>query len=229
MLGKIVGHNIIGFDLPYLLKSSIIHGAKAHIALLPKGRYWPDIMFDTMLYWTQNGFNKYISLSELAQTLGCETDKSDSGKDFYTFDRDKQDEYLSKDLNLSDFIFGKFNDTASICDRHLIIDIETAPLDLETLEGMIPPFDREMCSAPSNYKDKEKIEAYIDREEAKHRAKIIDKAQLDPRYSIPIAIGYKWSDGEIELDYGSPKNLLNNFWEITGEFWQGEMKLRGAV
>jgi hypothetical protein len=230
MLGKIVGHNIHGFDLPYLLRSTAIHGAEAHTALLPRNRgYWPDNWFDTMKYWTAGNYKEYISLNNLASTLGCNFTKDESGKDFYTFPRAKQEQYLENDLQLTDFIFTRFNEAFNICDDYLIIDIETAPLSEEALDDLIPKFDRSSCKAPSTWKDEEKIKNYINNKELEHRSKFIDKAGLDPRYSVPVAIGYKWSHGDIAMDFGQPKALLDTFWQRTGKFWQGEMEKHNEI
>lgn len=46
-----VGHNLIGFDLPFLWKRAMIHGIKppAHFPRNPKP--WSELVVDTMLLW----------------------------------------------------------------------------------------------------------------------------------------------------------------------------------
>ena len=61
---KIVGHNIAGFDLPYIKKRSIIHGVKINLPFNAKP--WSDEIFDTMLKWDAK---KFISMDKLARVL----------------------------------------------------------------------------------------------------------------------------------------------------------------
>jgi hypothetical protein len=46
---------------------------------------------------------------------------------------------------------------------------------------------------------------------------------------VPVAIGYKWSHGDIAMDFGQPKALLDTFWQRTGKFWQGEMEKHNEI
>lgn len=75
-----VGHNIIGFDIPFLTKRALVLGVK-----LPPEHIWPrslkpwdNKVFDTM---TQLGSGKeFISLDNLARNLGIKGKGNTTGK-----------------------------------------------------------------------------------------------------------------------------------------------------
>lgn len=75
-----VGHNIIGFDIPFLTKRALVLGVK-----LPPEHIWPrslkpwdNKVFDTM---TQLGNGKeFISLDNLARNLGLKGKGNTTGK-----------------------------------------------------------------------------------------------------------------------------------------------------
>src|SRR5688572_8585619 len=62
----------------------------------------------------------------------------------------------------------------------ITFDIETAPLPDEQIAPFVPEF-----SAPSNYKDPEKIKAYIEGE----KVKWLEQAALSPLTGRVVAIG----------------------------------------
>lgn len=64
---KIIGHNIAGFDLPYLRKRAIIHGIPMNLPFDAKP--WDEKIYDTMLKWD---VKKSISMDKLARVLGIE-------------------------------------------------------------------------------------------------------------------------------------------------------------
>lgn len=76
----LVGHNIIGFDIPFLTKRALVLGVK-----LPPEYIWPrslkpwdNKVFDTM---TQLGSGKdFISLDNLARNLGIKGKGNTTGK-----------------------------------------------------------------------------------------------------------------------------------------------------
>lgn len=76
----LVGHNIIGFDIPFLTKRALVLGVK-----LPAWHIWPrslkpwdNRVFDTM---TQLGNGKeFISLDNLARNLGIKGKGNTTGK-----------------------------------------------------------------------------------------------------------------------------------------------------
>ena len=62
---KIVGHNIIDFDMEFLKKRAIIHGVKIELPFLASK--YDSIFFDTMTKWSTQ---KRISADKLARALG---------------------------------------------------------------------------------------------------------------------------------------------------------------
>ncbi len=65
-----VGHNIAGFDLPFLFKRAVILRIKPP-AIIPFGaKPWDDAVFDTMMRWC--GTQDRISLDNLCAALGEE-------------------------------------------------------------------------------------------------------------------------------------------------------------
>lgn len=76
----LVGHNIIGFDIPFLTKRALVLGVK-----LPPEHIWPrslkpwdNKVFDTMLQ-IGNG-KEFISLDNLARNLGIKGKGNTTGK-----------------------------------------------------------------------------------------------------------------------------------------------------
>jgi 3'-5' exonuclease len=65
------GHNIAGFDLPFLKHRSIINGIKPPLALLKamRARPWDDYIADTMLMWSAER-DKRVSMDKLCKALG---------------------------------------------------------------------------------------------------------------------------------------------------------------
>ena len=226
-INRIVGHNIFGFDLSYMTHATTYLGAQGHSYLQPaKGKFWPDIFYDTMA-WHQAGRigAKYVSLNKLAKAFGLEG-KEENGKNFHLWERSKQEEYLENDIVLANAVFERINETWNVCDNWMVFDIETAPKTLEELQDIIPPFDRDNVVVPKTHKKQEAIDAYIDKAEDSYWPDILDKAALDAITSVPVAIGYRHTDGSIELDFGDPVALCNRFWENCAKVWHNEVSER---
>ena len=220
MLRKIVGHNIIGFDLPYLDQADMIHGGSGHDFLNARG-YWSDFFFDTMRRWHMRDM---ISLDKLAKALGHPSGKNGNGKHFHALSDDEKEEYLTNDLKLVEFVFNKMNNGKRVCDEAIIFDIETAPLRDDVIESLIPEFNPDSVKV-GNLKDPAKIEEKIEQARDNHLQSYIDKAGLDPRFSIPCAIGYIIS-GKVELHFDEPKELINRFWKVCGQVWSHNMEVK---
>ena len=77
-----ITHNGLNFDLPFLIKRSIIKGIKPsqQFNLI---RYRTDFVFDTMAVWSNWDYKKSIKLDLLAKVLNVGS-KSGSGKDVFT-------------------------------------------------------------------------------------------------------------------------------------------------
>jgi len=71
---KWVGHNVLGFDLPFLLRRSLILGCRVPESLRPRlgSRYWPDFWVDTMDVWKAGDYRATISLDRFCKASGLE-------------------------------------------------------------------------------------------------------------------------------------------------------------
>tara|TARA_R110000824_G_scaffold282148_2_gene470434 strand:- start:1549 stop:2217 length:669 start_codon:yes stop_codon:yes gene_type:complete len=99
------GHNVLGFDLPFLLRRSVIVGVSVPSFLRPKlgGRYWPDFWLDTMEVWKAGDYRATISLDRFCKASGLEG-KNGSGEFFgKLFKEDKLQaiEYLENDIKIT--------------------------------------------------------------------------------------------------------------------------------
>ena len=72
---EIVGHNIIGFDLPFIFQRCLVNGV-AGAPFVNLGEYSPRGVFDTMLRWWLGARNR-VSLDDLAWVLGLQSSKTD--------------------------------------------------------------------------------------------------------------------------------------------------------
>ena len=99
-----VGFNVFHFDLPFLVRRSMIKGVLVPPQLLPKNnRYWPDFFIDLMQSWQCGDYREMISLDRFAKALGHEG-KNGSGKHFAQLlkeDEAAASAYLEQDLNLT--------------------------------------------------------------------------------------------------------------------------------
>lgn len=65
-----IGHNIAGFDLPFIFHRAIINGVPLPAGFPIHPKPWGDECFDTMTYWA--GPRDRISLDNLCRALGIE-------------------------------------------------------------------------------------------------------------------------------------------------------------
>jgi hypothetical protein len=63
-----VGHNLVGFDLPFLWKRAIVHGIRPSFHLPRDPKPWSEQVYDTMLQWA--GARGTISMDRLCRVLG---------------------------------------------------------------------------------------------------------------------------------------------------------------
>ncbi len=100
-----VGHNIAGFDVPFIIRRSWFHGLRVPMeTLFPQGRYLNDRRFvDTMkTFQCGNAREDFISLDRLAKFMGLAGKTEDIGKDFgkiLASDANRAIAYLTQDLN----------------------------------------------------------------------------------------------------------------------------------
>jgi len=81
----IVGHNILEFDLRFILKRSIINRVRPTVAL-SFAKYRSQPVFDTMCEWECWSYGSRISLDRLAFVLSLPSSKSDNVNGSRIFD-----------------------------------------------------------------------------------------------------------------------------------------------
>jgi hypothetical protein len=67
---RMIGHNIYGFDLPFLVRRSWKYGIPVPEWILERGRYWSPVFIDTMQVWCVGGRDTFASLNTLARFFG---------------------------------------------------------------------------------------------------------------------------------------------------------------
>jgi hypothetical protein len=68
----LIGHNILDFDLPFLIKRSIINRVKP--PQISFRRYQKNLIYDTMWEWSLWGHR--ISLNDVAEAIGVQSSKT---------------------------------------------------------------------------------------------------------------------------------------------------------
>ncbi len=106
-----VGHNILDFDLKFIMKRGIIHGVKPSVPI-NFARYRHNVVYDTMWEWER--WSKRISLDKLAYILSLPTSKTtmDGSQVYEYYKRGKIDEiceYCMRDTELVRKIYRKIN------------------------------------------------------------------------------------------------------------------------
>jgi hypothetical protein len=98
---ELVGHNIIGFDLPFIFQRCLVHCISAR-PLVDLGEYRVRGVFDTMHAWWL-GAKRFVSLDDIAWALGIESSKTataEGSKVFELYQSGKLAEI--RDYNLND-------------------------------------------------------------------------------------------------------------------------------
>lgn len=102
---RIIGHNVIVFDLPFLIRRGLFYGIAPPVSLMNQlDSYRPQNVVDTMRYWQfGNRGEQTVSLDKLAQFFGT-TRKNGCGALFYkkffgsATERTESIEYLYNDI-----------------------------------------------------------------------------------------------------------------------------------
>jgi len=109
------GHNIKGFDIPYLAKRYIINGLKVPKGLNTLGKKpWEITHLDTMEMWKFGSYNN-ISLQVIASSLGieCKSTEYNGGSlhliDAKDLDFNKLVEYCESDVLATYQIYKRIN------------------------------------------------------------------------------------------------------------------------
>jgi hypothetical protein len=81
---ELVGHNIIGFDLPFIFQRCLVHCISAR-PLVDLREYNVRGVFDTMHHWWL-GAKRFVSLDDIAWALGIESSKTAAVEGSKVFD-----------------------------------------------------------------------------------------------------------------------------------------------
>ena len=98
---ELVGHNIIGFDLPFIFQRCLVQGMQVR-PFVNLGEYNVRGVFDTMHRWWL-GAKRHVSLDDIAWALGIESSKTsevEGSKVFDLYQAGKLD--LIREYNLND-------------------------------------------------------------------------------------------------------------------------------
>ena len=97
---ELVGHNIIGFDLPFIFQRCLVHCISAR-PLVDLAEYRVRGVFDTMHAWWL-GAKRFVSLDDIAWALGIESSKTataEGSKVFELYQAGKLGEIREYNLN----------------------------------------------------------------------------------------------------------------------------------
>jgi len=83
-IDELVGHNIIGFDLPFIFQRCLVNCIPAK-PLIDLGEYRVRGVFDTMHHWWL-GARRNVSLDDIAWALGIESSKTATAEGSKVFD-----------------------------------------------------------------------------------------------------------------------------------------------
>ena len=107
-----VGFNSQGFDLPFLMRRSMILQVPVPEGLKPVPRYWPHFFKDLMDMWKAGDWKATISLDRFCKAAGLPGKNGDGARfqELYETDQPKALDYLMNDLAitkaLSDHLLG---------------------------------------------------------------------------------------------------------------------------
>jgi 3'-5' exonuclease len=110
---KFCGHNIAGFDLPFLKHRAIIHGIKPSKSLwhAMNAKPWDNCIADTMLMWSPDS-QKRASMDKLCKALSIQGKNGFDGSmvaDTWTVDPHKVIEYCKDDVMRTRAIYKRIN------------------------------------------------------------------------------------------------------------------------
>jgi hypothetical protein len=97
---ELVGHNILGFDLPFIFQRCLVNCISAR-AMVDLGEYRVRGVFDTMHHWWL-GAKRNVSLDDIAWALGIESSKTataEGSKVFELYQAGKLEEIREYNLN----------------------------------------------------------------------------------------------------------------------------------
>lgn len=116
---KLVGHNIKGFDLPYIIKKSILYSLELPRQLhLHKVKPWENCLIDTYEVWKAGGWSS-AALAHLCLLLGIKNPKDDMnagevGAAFYAGRIEEIKNYCEEDIEAAGSLMLKFANMSPI-------------------------------------------------------------------------------------------------------------------
>lgn len=98
---EIVGHNILGFDLPFIFQRCLVNGIRVR-PFVDLSEFHVRGVFDTMHHWWM-GSKRLISLDDIAWALGIESSKTAEAEGSKVFDMYHADKLAEiREYNLND-------------------------------------------------------------------------------------------------------------------------------
>lgn len=76
----LIGHNIAGFDLPFIWKQAVIYQIKPPFWFPKNPKFWDNGIYDTMMQWDSKNF---VSMDKLCKILGLPGKEGISGADVW--------------------------------------------------------------------------------------------------------------------------------------------------
>ena len=99
---ELIGHNIIGFDLPFIFQRCLVHCISTQ-PFVNLAEYNVRGVFDTMHHWWLGDRRRRVSLDDLAWTLGIESSKTADAEGSKVFDLYQAGKLLQiREYNLND-------------------------------------------------------------------------------------------------------------------------------
>lgn len=93
-----------------------------------------------------------------------------------------------------------------------VFDIETAPIDRETILADAEPFDCDSVKT-GNRKDPVLVAGYVMQQKARYERDLVEKAALDARTGIVLCAGFYYPEkDEFSIIEGEEKSVLSEFW-----------------
>ncbi|MDQ1637645.1 MAG: 3-5 exonuclease [Pyrinomonadaceae bacterium] len=98
---ELVGHNLIGFDLPFIFQRCLVHCISAK-PLVNLSEFRVQGVFDTMHHWWL-GAKRFVSLDDIAWALGIESSKTATAEGSKVFDLYQEGKLAEiREYNLND-------------------------------------------------------------------------------------------------------------------------------
>lgn len=200
----LVGFNILAFDLPVLLRRSQYLGLTAPYINLDRYRT-PHC--DLMQKLSFNGALKFHSLTFYGKRFAVGVPDATKGSDIAALVQ--AENWAAVEAHCR----ADVETTAALAERLGLLTPQSLCFDLETAAIDDAADYIEAGSAPTNYKDPEKIAAYV----AEAKAAAVSKCALDPDLCRVVALGYRLPDGSVTCYTSGDSNerdIIEDFWRV---------------